>query len=309
MQFIKTGTTVFKNGNNLFRYASQSSFMGTVNVLSGFSNPGACIADYDRDLLFVQNRGNNTVSILNLVTFTPATPSIITQAQGSFSFGGNNYGGNAMDIDKINGKLIIANRGNHTVSMLSLSNPTAGSPVVISTSIGGFSTPTGVAVDAGNGKLLVANSGNNTVSVLPLANPTTGGLPAIGAATGSFSGPSSICMDITGGRIIIGNTGQSISVIPYTNYYAPATSIGFAGNVICGVAGDPLNNKIFLCPFYPQGKMITVSYSAPNSVISTITNLSISAESNSIFYDSKYGRLFLTGASSGQIAVLQNIFT
>ena len=167
-QLAKYGNNLFKIGNNVFRYNTQSVFGSALTPITtaqaGLNSPVGIAIDYPSTAfpngrIFIANQGNSTVSILNYINPALGSPTVITTAQGSFA------SPEGIAIDSANNRIFVTNQNNSTASILNYINPTVGSPTIITTTQGTFSTCEGIAIDTLNNRIFISNN-NSTISII-----------------------------------------------------------------------------------------------------------------------------------------------
>jgi hypothetical protein len=210
-------------------------------------------------LAVVANNGAGTVSIVNLLTYSSATPDVAT---------GTNPTGVA--VNDATGAALVANTGSNTVSEIDLSQlfasppPTSLTPV----SIGGFQQPTAVAIDPDRG---TNNQGLAVVTSLQLVS----GQPPQGALQ----------------SVDIGTTTPILSqTIPTVNVTTPATGIVFDPTVSTGTA----NPGVFYVS--SSGGNVISSFNPDSTNVSTVnvginpTALAINPETGAILTTNLAGK-------------------
>ena len=259
-QLAKLGNNLFKVGGNVFRYNSQYTFGSALSPITSAQGvpstlEGVAIdypsASFPNGRIFLTNYGNNNVLVFNYINPYAGSPTIITQAQGSFSTP------IAIAIDAANNRIYVTNYSGSTVSILNYLNPSAGSATVITQTQGSFNVPRGIAIDAANNRIFVTNVNSSTVSIVNYSNVSATGAflftstTVITTTQGTFNSPRGIAIDNTNNRIFIVNNGNyTVSILNYLNPTAGSptviTTTQGTFNSPVGIAIDTTNNRIFV---------------------------------------------------------------
>ena len=178
---------------------------------------------YGYDYLYVSNSGNNTISKINLLfprtinreeIIPDPKPRTVTNWATSTQGVNKPYG-----IKYYNNYLYVTNSGSHSISKISVANPTTGTTVNWATSTQGLRSPIGL--DLYNGYLYVLNSGNNTITKLNLTTPATNPIAIWGTYYRYIKNPNLDYpkgLDISNGYLYVSNLGNStISKISLTD--------------------------------------------------------------------------------------------
>jgi hypothetical protein len=119
--------------------------------------------------------------------------------------------------------------------------PAAGGYTTVNTLGGGFSNPTGVAMD-GSGDVFVADFGNNAVKEIPSsciagANNASCILPLL---SGNFSAPAGVAVDGSG-NVYVADGAQESEILAEYGYVSVQT-LGTGFDALTGVAVDRNGN-------------------------------------------------------------------
>ena len=304
-----------------------SSLLGIITQTQGAFNFNTCSGiaidppsgAFPNGRIFITNRGNSSVSILNYTNPTAGSPTVITTAQGTF----NTPTGIAIDPPSVafpNGRIFVVN-SNNTISILNYSNPTAGSPTVITTVQGSFyfgDYAGYIAIDALSNRIFVVNTGlSATVSILNYTNPTAGSPTVITTVQGTFNNPSHVAIDAPNNRIFITNCGNSsVSILNYTNPTAGSpmviTTAQGTFNNPTGIALDAPNNRIFIIN-RSNSSVSILNYTNPTAgsptVITTAQGTFSLSYQTSLAIDAPNNQIFVVNANNNTVSILSNIFT
>ncbi|MCL2106738.1 MAG: PQQ-binding-like beta-propeller repeat protein [Oscillospiraceae bacterium] len=237
---------------------------------------GRVTADSQRNLVYVNNQGESSVSIFDGVTGFPlgatqttgipldteVMPEVNVPACGCCGCAGGQCGcskkccccGNNGGCSYA----YVANAGSNTVSVLDLRSNQAAESI----SVG--DTPAAVASNPNTLRLYVANRGNGTVSIVDAVTSQV-----IDTVPSGLE-PSAIAVNSNTNRVYVANRGSG----------TVAALDGLSGALIAdipvgghpdGISVDPLQNRIFVTD--AQGGAVTVIDGADNSVVNTVTGM------------------------------------
>jgi YVTN family beta-propeller protein len=180
-------------------------------TLSVGAFPNALAVDTTRNMLYVVVNGNNTVSVINLVT-----QAIVAHV---------NVGSNPMAIavDKNSGLVYVANDLSNTVTIINPATSFSTKTVTVGTQ------PEAIAVNPINGKVYVVNFQSITVSIIDPSNNNS-----VTAVATADTKPTFLAIDSTTGFVYVGANGNAgcigtschdtLTVIdPSTNATIPVT--------------------------------------------------------------------------------------
>ena len=191
----------------------------TVNTLASsfaFASPNDVAVDGSGNV-YVADTGNNAVEEIVAGTGGAASgtvssgSTVVTLASG-FSYP------NGVAVDG-SGNVYVADTVHNAVEeILAVDGVVSSSSTVITLSIGasnsfgGFSYPTGVAVD-GSGNVYVADSGNNAVEEIMAVGGVIPASPAINTLGSGFSYPSSVAVDGSGNVYVADTSNHAVKEI------------------------------------------------------------------------------------------------
>ncbi|GAA4063143.1 hypothetical protein GCM10022389_04750 [Flavobacterium cheonanense] len=295
------------NGANASIVVGKTGFTDCTNVganQSTVSNSNGVAFSPDGNKLIVTDFSNNRVLIWNTIPTVNGQNADVVLGQSNFT---SNFGGvsaTAMNgptgaYVSSDGRLLIADRGNHRILIWNSIPTTNNKPadVVVGQTVfnapgGGSSAtsmvnPWGVCVSP-DGKLLVADSANNRVLVWNTI-PTTNGAAAnvvigqtimgtngSGTTSSNLNAPIGVTVSPSG-KVAIGEFGNSRVLI----YNSIPTANGAAANVVLGQA-----NFTSSTAFYPSG-------SPTNNNMFSVYNASFDL----------YGRLYVAGREMNRVLV------
>ncbi len=295
------------NGANASVVVGQANFTScgsSGTTQSSISNSNGVAFSPDGNKLIVTDFSNNRVLIWNTIPTVNGQNADVVLGQANFTSGFGGVSATAMNgptgaYVSSDGRLLIADRGNHRILIWNSIPTTNNKPadVVVGQTVfnspgGGSSAttmvnPWGVCVSP-DGKLLVADSANNRVLVWNTI-PTTNGAAA----------------DVVIGQTIMGSNGAGTTA---TNLNAPiGVTVSPSGKVAIGEFG---NSRVLVYNSIPtvNGAAANVVLGQPSFTSSTAFYPSGSATNNNMFsiYNASfdlYGRLYVAGREMNRVLV------
>jgi len=201
--------------------------------LTAGSEPHGVAVHPGKQLLFVANQKDNTVSVFDYSTLAktpPSNPTLVTTI--ALSANGANPNPHGIAVDTTLNQVYVACRQSGQVAVIQLADNawTNGTPV----QLGAGAQPTGVGVNSATGLAYVSvtNTGstNPAYSVAVIDGNNLAGQPAT-ITSATFDGPDRFAMDETNNVVYVSNnSGSTVSVIDAAN-----------GNAVSAVdvPGDP----------------------------------------------------------------------
>ena len=295
------------NGANASVVVGKANFTACTNTgasASSVSNSNGVAFSPDGNKLIVTDFSNNRVLIWNTIPTVNGQNADVVLGQADFTSGFGSVSATAMSgptgaFVSNDGRLLIADRGNHRILIWNSIPTTNNRPadVVVGQTIfsspgGGSSAttmlnPWGVCVSP-DGKLLVADSANNRVLVWNTI-PTTNGAAA----------------DVVIGQPIMGTNGAGTTS---TNLNAPiGVTVSPSGKVAIGEFG---NSRVLIYNSIPtvNGAAANVVLGQPSFTSSTAFYPSGSPTNNNMFsiYNASfdlYGRLYVAGREMNRVLI------
>ncbi|MBN8643607.1 MAG: DUF11 domain-containing protein, partial [Flavobacteriales bacterium] len=295
------------NGANATVVVGKTNFTDCTNVganQSNVSNSNGVAFSPDGNKLIVTDFSNNRVLIWNTIPTVNGQNADVVLGQANFTSSFGSVSASAMSgptgaFVSSDGRLLIADRGNHRILIWNSIPTTNNKPAdvvvgqTVFTSPGGGSSatsmvnPWGVCVSP-DGKLLVADSANNRVLIwnsIPTTNGAAAdvviGQPIMGTnGSGTTSTTLNAPIGVTvspSGKVAIGEFGNSRVLI----YNSIPTVNGAAANVVLGQPSFTSSTA-----FYPSG-------SPTNNNMFSIYNASFDL----------YGRLYVAGREMNRVLV------
>ena len=201
--------------------------------LTAGSEPHGLAVHPGKQLLFVANQKDNTVSIFDYSTLTktpPSPPALVTTI--ALSANGANPNPHGIAVDTTLNQVYVACRQSGQVAVIQLEDGTwtNGTPV----QLGASNQPTGVGVNSATGMAYVSvtniASQDPAYSVAVIDGNNLAGQPAT-ITSATFDGPDRFAVDDTNNVVYVSNNnGSTVSVIDAAN-----------GNAVSAlnVPGDP----------------------------------------------------------------------
>ncbi|WP_298395848.1 T9SS type A sorting domain-containing protein [Flavobacterium sp.] len=270
------------NGVNATVVVGKTSFTDCTNAganQASISNSNGVAFSPDGNKLIVTDFSNNRVLIWNTIPTVNGQNADVVLGQPNFTSGFGGVSATAMNgptgaYVSSDGRLLIADRGNHRILIWNSIPTTNNKPAdvvvgqTIFTSPGGGSSattmvnPWGVCVSP-DGKLLVADSANNRVLVwntIPTVNGAAAnvvigqaimGTNGAGTTSSNLNAPIGVTVSPSG-KVAIGEFGNSrvlvYNSIPTTNGVAADVVLGqpnFTSSTALYPSGSPTNNNMF----------------------------------------------------------------
>lgn len=204
------------------------------------SQPSAIAINAMSKLAYVTNRGSATVSVINTTTNTVVGAAI-------------RVGAAPQDVTIAGGKVVVANSGTNTISII---DPGAANKVT-TVALGTGVTPTALAANGTRAYVTTrTSSGAGGVSVIDTASNTVLKKYSVG------SKPQDVAVSASGDRIYVANNGSgSVSVV------------NTVGNTVATINVGSSPTSLTLSP---DGSVLVVARAADNvEVIDTTTNTAI----------------------------------
>jgi 6-phosphogluconolactonase (cycloisomerase 2 family) len=220
---------------------SATPYNETPIVLRGLSQPAGLAFDRNSDLLYVANRGNNTVTAYQVNFSAGGIPALVSSPTRTFASGLSAPLGLALRGDF----LYVANKGSNTIAVYRLS-VTSGTPIFNKT-LPYLTGPLGIAMNQAGTRLYVADNGGGV---------TTGASASIYKIDPTSGTPSLLAGDA---QLLAGtNTGvcnpPAVAIDSSEKYLYVANRESFGGSItvygldqdgslLTGSLNDPPNVK------------------------------------------------------------------
>jgi YVTN family beta-propeller protein len=286
---------------------------GAATRLPAGTDPEAVAFDAARAMLFVVNKGDDTVSVIDRVHATTSTVAVghlpvaiafdpernvvyvvnsgsdsVTRVDGATlatSTIAVGHGPNAIALDAATNVVFVVNNGDSSITRID------GATLGTSQAAVG-NNPVAVALDPVGQKVVVANRGSNSVTLL---SETLSGAQT--QAVGQL--PSAIAIDPRGGFAYILNSGDTTLAQISTN-----SSVPFSVGTVA-LAGHPVTIAL-----EPSLRQFAVGFSDSDSVqlfdalFGTTRLAQFGAPATALAFDAQTGRLYAAHASNQAVSVL-----
>jgi YVTN family beta-propeller protein len=259
--------------------AAENTVTATITV---GDTPRGIAFDSVNNRMYVANRSDDTVSVINTATNT--VTATITVGDGP----------SGIEFDSANNRMYVANYNAGTVSVIN----TATNTVTATITVG--SGPNGIAFDSVNNRMYVANIGADTVSVIDTATNTV--IDANGVAAGTAidvgNGPWGIAFDSVNNRMYVTNrSDDTVSVInTATNTVTATITVGTGSR---GIAFDSVNNRMYVTNY--NAGTVSVIDTSDNTVTGPIT---VGDGPYGIEFDSANNRMYVANYNAGTVSVI-----
>jgi len=231
------------------------------------ASPSAVAFDPQRQALFVTDRANNSVTVLNAST---------GRVEGSIGVGAQPEA--IVDLAGL-GRLVVANSGSDNLTVLNAtSGTTVGPPIAVGAS------PRALLWDPSAGLLVVADFGGSNLTLVNLT---------LGRSVGSLPvglDPVGLALDPSTGYVFAVNAGSNnVTGVDPSSSTAPAISVPVGANPT-SIAFDPVTQQFWISDF-GDGNLTRLNGSAP-----ALDPMSrpIGAYPGRLTYDPVNGYLYLT---------------
>lgn len=306
-QLLKSGSNVWKVGNNIFLYNRQSAFIGAKDVItqslggfnfSGFSYaifPGVAV-DKGKARIFVTNENANNISILDYNN--PMSGIYATVAVQKAS---------GIALDPSSGRIFVCNRTLNTITILDYNTLAVLS--TLTNAHTGINNPCGIAIDTLGNRIFITSGSNSQCSIINYTTPTNGYYTILSSAILPIGYGFGLAVDRGNDRLFFCSRNDSkLYVLNYTDPVNGGTSYVNAGlSLPHAVILDVPNNRIYVLS---ENSSITVldyssllligSISAASGMFSTCLNADLDPFGN---------RIFVANAGNNTVSILTNQFT
>lgn len=276
-----------QNGMAAVTYVKDTFFLsndtllpGNYSPLSGSLGPFQVAVNKANGYIYVTNRLNNTVSVINSATYNV----IKTIQVGTAPTG--------IDYNSTTGDVYVANYGSDNISIISGATNTVSGTFSVGTN------PDAVLYDP-NGYILTANWGSGTVSVYDIALSTVVGTITVG------TDPFSMIFDSANQNVYVSNEGSdSVSYFPGTTVLALPATVAVTtipvGSSPTGLTYDSYNQDIYVSD--SGSNSIVEIYGSNNTLASG--SIDISNQPFELSYYSLNNYLYVSNKNNSSISVI-----
>lgn len=275
-------------GSSWVSYVNSTLFLSNDTLLPGnyypssdSTGPYQVAVDHANGYIYVTNRANNTVSVINGSSYR-----IIKTIQVGLEPMG-------IDYNATSGDVYVANFGSDNVSVIN------GATNTISTSFSVGSSPDAVVYDP-NGYVLAANWGSGTVSVYDVALGSVLGTVTVG------TNPSAMIYDPANQNVYVSNEGAdsvayfsslTFTVTAILNLPVTYVSVGTSPTAL---AYDPSSQNIYVAD---SGSSSVVEIYGSNSTLAP-GSISVGSNPEGLSYYSFNNYLYVTNNNSDNVSIL-----